>query len=107
MAKHAPFDVAAFEGAQLLTHRPLTEDDLEGFYAYLKATDFRRYVSVTQQDPKAIIATANQHYDQGRACGEARQYREAIAHYQILVQLLPQDEKARAELAQLRALPPP
>jgi regulator of sirC expression with transglutaminase-like and TPR domain len=32
---------------------------------------------------------------------------EAIAHYQVLVQLLPHDEKARAELAQLRALPPP
>lgn len=78
-AWHTPAD--GLEDSNFLINRPVTEDELQGYYYYLKTTDFKRYCGETGQDIDAVIAHANEAFQEAIAFEDEERYTEAIAKY--------------------------
>lgn len=90
MVSHAPIAAEGFqEHWQVLCSRPVTDDELGGFNAYLKLTDFPRYLEFTGQDPRELVSRANGHYKNAVALGDAGKRLEAIEEYSIAIDLFP------------------
>jgi len=90
LAWHAPINAASFsQGWERIGNGPLSNDELVGFVAYLKLTNFPRYVIFTGQDSKEIVRKANQHYKRAYALGDQGKRTEAIAEYSQAIELFP------------------
>lgn len=97
MAMHSPFSYEAFElaAAEVLGSIAVEPADLEGYYLYLKSTDFPRYVSETGKDAAEIVATAQSAYkrgiameDQGDTEGAIQAYTEAIETFPLFYEAI-------------------
>ncbi|MCC7634327.1 tetratricopeptide repeat protein [Stenotrophomonas rhizophila] len=87
---HGPISAAGFaEGWEVLCTSPVEDDDMVGFIEYLRMTDFRRYLEVTQQDGDALVAQANAHYQAALALDNDGMKLEAIDAYTQAIELFP------------------
>jgi tetratricopeptide (TPR) repeat protein len=86
-ALHAP--LATFESAEKIGDSEVTQDDLQGFYYYLKTTDFARYCQETEQNIDHTIERANTCFREGYAFTDEKKHDEAIAKYLEAVELYP------------------
>lgn len=87
---HAPIDGHGFrKDWEILCSPGVAEADLVGFHEYLKLTDFPRYASVTGIDVDALVQQALSHYRTACALGDQEQRLEAIAEYDLAIELFP------------------
>lgn len=87
---HGPISAAGFaEGWEVLCTSPIEDGDMVGFIEYLRMTDFRRYLEVTQQDVDALVAQANAHYRAALALDNDGMKLEAIDAYTQAIELFP------------------
>ena len=87
---HVPMDAEVFStGWERLGNLPVTDGELSGFNAYLKQTDFPRYLEETGLSAEEIVAAANRNYQRGNALSEAGDHAGAIAAYDQAIELFP------------------
>lgn len=84
---HSP--IGSLESGEKIGHIPVQEDDLQGFYYYLKITNFDRYCLETNQKLEDILAKANACFKAGYAYTDEKEYEEAINKYLEAVDLYP------------------
>lgn len=87
---HAPISTDGVDkDSRLICNRPVTKDELEGYYAFLRRTDFNLFLNVTGQDLETIVDQAIQHLDDGRAAHKEMMLEQAIEHYTLAHETLP------------------
>lgn len=89
LAMHAPIAGSGFVGWERIGRSAVTDAEAAGFVAYLKHTDFRRYIRQTGQNLDRVISTANKHYATANALAESGRRSEAITEYGKAVDLFP------------------
>ncbi|MDR7122964.1 tetratricopeptide repeat protein [Rheinheimera soli] len=87
---HAPVDADGFKQSwELLGNSTVTNNELEGFFEYLKQTDFQRYAEVTNQNVDDLISAANAKYKEAYSFSQQSKFNEAIKLYSEAVDLFP------------------
>lgn len=87
-ALHIP--VASFEeNAKLISHSEVLKEDLEGFFEYLRQTDFNRYIKESGEDVHKIIGEAQEYYKLGCKLASEKKYEEAIEAYSQTIDTFP------------------
>lgn len=87
---HAPIAAESFgNGWERVGNFPVVEEELEGFFEYLKLTDFARYLSATGQDANELFQRAYAHYLRANELADLEQRVEAIAEYSEALDLYP------------------
>ncbi|HVY67807.1 MAG TPA: tetratricopeptide repeat protein [Patescibacteria group bacterium] len=87
-AWHIP--IRSFEDKiQIITHSTVTENELQGYFEYLKLTDFPRYIKETGKNIDEVIKKANEYYAKGNELSDAKQYDEAIEAYTLAAEEFP------------------
>jgi len=91
---HAPV-VSFAERAVFIINVPVTGEELEGYYTYLKMTNFRKYLEETDQELNSVIQQATEAYkrgynltDQGNLAAAIAAYTEAIEIFPFLYEVL-------------------
>lgn len=85
---HAP--VASFHNrAELIANVPITAQELEGYYTYLKMTDFRKYLEETGQEMNTVAQQAIAAYQRGYYLTDEGKLEEAIAAYTEAINIFP------------------
>ncbi len=87
LAYHVP--VEDLSGTEFLINRPVKEEELQGYFYYLKTNDFERYCAETNQSTEARIAQANEAYRAGSVLSDEKRNAEAIAKYAEAVDCFP------------------
>lgn len=78
-AWHAPIDRAALErDCEILGNRPVTEDELIGYYVFLKHTDFAAYMAEKGMSVEEVYDSAKSAYDEGNRLCDEKKYELAI-----------------------------
>ena len=89
-ALHVPVSVEGVDkDSHLITNRPVTNDELQGYHAFLRRTDFNLYLEITGQDLQKIIDEAYGHLIAGRAAHEDMKLDQAIEKYTTAHETLP------------------
>lgn len=87
---HAPIAASSFSaGWEKAGNEPVTQGELAGFFEFLKLTNFPRYLRVTGQDAKAVVAKANEHYERAIVLGKQGRRTEAIREYSSAIEVFP------------------
>ncbi len=87
---HMPLDAGAFsQGWERLGNLPVADNERRGFEAYLKQTDFPRYLEESGVSVEEIVGAANRSYQRGYALSEAGDHTGAIAAYDQAIELFP------------------
>jgi len=95
LAWHAPIDGAAIRrDGRVLCNLPVTQEELFGFYEYLKQTHFERYAQETGQDLDTLLEAAKARYSEGCRLADERKFEEAVAEYSGAVEIFPQFTEA-------------
>jgi tetratricopeptide (TPR) repeat protein len=89
MTMHAPFAAQAIDTGQRIGNRPVTVDELEGFYVYLKMTDFGRYAREAGFNADVELPKAKEFYLRGNELGELNRFAEAIDAYTSALDIFP------------------
>ena len=84
---HAP--IASFPKSTTLTNIPVKENELTGYYEYLRHTDFKRFVDETGEDLDTIINNAAQSYNDGNDLSSQGEYEKALTKYTEAINLFP------------------
>jgi len=85
---HAP--IASFEkDAKFIANLPVTNDELKGYFEYLKQTDFRRYIKESGVDLNKIIGEAQEYYKKGCQLDDEKKHKEAIDAYTDAIGIFP------------------
>jgi tetratricopeptide (TPR) repeat protein len=84
---HVP--IAQMDNAELLYNLPVTEADLEGYYEYLKQTDFRRWAEETGHDLDDVLKRANTAYQTAYYLTDEGRLEDALVKYAEAVELFP------------------
>ena len=87
---HAPIAHAAMErDSEVLGNRPVTSDELIGYYEFLKQTDFKAYMDEKGLAAEEVIGQAKIDYDEGNRLCEEKDFEEAIAAYSRAIEQFP------------------
>jgi tetratricopeptide (TPR) repeat protein len=86
---HAPVRASSYVGWQPFAQQPVTENDLIGFYEYLKQVDFGRYLQETNQNMEKVLDEAKSLYRAGWALQDNKDFLNAIDKYRQAFDLLP------------------
>jgi len=86
-SNHIPIDTPA--EYKIIGHSDVTDQDLEGFYDYLKLTDFARYLEETGSTIEEVVNTANKYFFEADSAYKAEDYREAIQKYTQAIEVYP------------------
>lgn len=97
LAMHAP--VGAFTNGEKIGNVPITEADLQGYYYFLKTTNFQRYCEATGQTMDDVLAHANASFKEAYALTDEQRYDEAITKYLEAVDTFPQFYEAIDNMA--------
>lgn len=73
----------------VIGNQELTEDDLLGFYDYLKLTDFARYLEETGKTIEEVVNNANAHFQEADNAYNAEDYRLAVEKYTDAIEEFP------------------
>jgi tetratricopeptide (TPR) repeat protein len=88
--QHVPIDGAHVErNATVIGNFPVTEQELGGYFEFLKRTNFAAYAQEVGLDLNATISEANRHYTEACALGDAGERQQAIASYTKAIELFP------------------
>lgn len=96
-ARHVALE--SIDGSRFLGHRELSARDLDGFVAYLKETDVRRYLEETGRTVDDAIREARVSYDAGNAASDAGKFPAAIDHYARAIDAFPLFHEALDNMA--------
>jgi len=87
---HAPVLASSFgSGWEHLGSQVVSKEELTGFNAYLKLTDFPRWLEITGQDAGELVGQANEHYQLANTLSQQGRRAEAIEEYTAAVELFP------------------
>lgn len=84
---HVP--IAQMDNSELLYNLPVSEDDLQGYYEYLRLTDFRKWSEETGQDLDDILKRANHAYKTAYYLTDEGRLEDALVKYAEAVELFP------------------
>ena len=87
MIMHVP--ITQMDEYDLLCTEPVTMEDLEGYFEYLKQTDFRKYALETGQDLNELLQQANEAYKSGYYLTDEKKYEDALVKYSEAVEIFP------------------
>ena len=76
---HSPIAISGFEKPKLFSKTSLTEDDLIGYYEYLKQT----------QNINELVSIAQKYYSDAYQLTDLKQHEAAIKHYLKAIELIP------------------
>lgn len=76
---HIPIDTP--KDYKIIGHDEVSISELQGFYDYLKLTDFARYLEETDRKLEDVVNAANEHFRQADEAYKAENYRLAIQKY--------------------------
>ena len=90
LAMHAPISDQGLErDCEILGNVPVERDELEGYFEYLKHTNFPQYAAEQGVSIEELIARANTAYEAGNALGQNKQFAEAVATYEEAISEFP------------------
>lgn len=78
-ATHIPIDTP--KEYKIIGHEDVTEEDLDGFYDYLKLTDFARYLEETGRVLEDVVNNANAYFKDADEAYNREDFNEAIVQY--------------------------
>lgn len=84
---HVP--VADLGNAELLYNEPVAEEELAGYYEYLKMTDFSRWAEETNTDLDDLLKRANNAFKTAYYLTDEGRREEALVMYSEAVELFP------------------
>ena len=88
IAWHAPID--SFEkDAKFITNIPVINEELKGYFEYLKQTNFRRYIQESGENLDTIIKEAQLYYKKAIELDKNSNQQEAIKAYTRAVEIFP------------------
>lgn len=86
-ATHIPIDSP--KEYKVMVNQAVTEQDLLGFYDYLKLTDFARYLEETGRTLEEVVNKANNFVKQADDAYKREDYKEAIIQYTNAIEEFP------------------
>lgn len=75
--------------AEFITNIPVTKDELQGYFEYLRLTNFRKYVQESEVDLDKILNGARSYYDKGCQLNDKKRHKEAIESYSKAIESYP------------------
>lgn len=96
---HIPIQIDGFDGHVVFSHKPVSQDDLTGYFVYLKNVDFQAYLEETGQDFDVIGQAASEHFHNGNALSDKKKFEEAIVEFKAAIDLIPHFFEAIDNLA--------
>jgi tetratricopeptide (TPR) repeat protein len=84
---HSP--IGSFPDAVYITNEEVAENELQGYFEYLKQTDYRKYLEEKGMNTEEVIHGANKAYQEAYYLAEDKKYEEAIAKYSEAIDLFP------------------
>lgn len=84
---HTP--IATFPGSRVLVNVPVQDEELDGFFTYLRMTNFKRYLQETGRDLDVIVAEATLAYRAGNTVCEEGKFEDGINAYSEAIELFP------------------
>lgn len=84
---HSP--IADVGNVEVLGNIPVSIEELEGYFTYLKMTNFGRFLKETNQNPDDLIKHAEELYIEANLLADTKQFEEAIRRYSEAVQTFP------------------
>lgn len=79
--EHAPIDLDGFDKPVVFADAPLKKDDLDGYYTYLKMTDFHAYIDETGADVEAMAADAERLFNEATEHADKNEFAQAADLY--------------------------
>lgn len=76
---HSPIDKTGFNGALLYSNSTLTDNDLMGYYEYLRQT----------QNINELVSLANKYYKEANRLTDLKQYEKALDNYSKAIEFIP------------------
>lgn len=87
---HAPIDHGAMErDSDVLGNRPVTSDELIGYFEFLKQTNFKAYLEQKGLTAEDVISQAKSAYDEGNRLCEEKKFEKAIDAYSLAIEHFP------------------
>jgi tetratricopeptide (TPR) repeat protein len=87
---HAPIDHAAMQrDSEVLGNRPVSSDELIGYFEYLKQTNFKAYIEEKGLTAEDVISQARTAYDEGNRLCEEKNFERAIDAYSRAIEHFP------------------
>lgn len=87
LTKHIPIDTP--KEYKIIGHSDVTEQELQGFYDYLKLTDFARFLEETGSTIEEVVNTANGYFMEADNAYKSEEFREAIQKYTQAIEVYP------------------
>jgi len=87
LTNHIPIDTP--KEYKVIGHSDVTEDELQGFYDFLKLTDFARYLQETGVTIEEVINTANAYFQEADNAYKTENYTDAIENYTAAIETYP------------------
>lgn len=102
LAKHLPIDNP--KNYKIIANVDVLPEELEGFYEFLKLTDFARYLEESGKTIEEVVNSANSFFLKADNAYKAENFREAIENYTLALQVYPLffesiDRRAFAKMA--------
>ena len=76
--------------AHFITNMPVTTEDLDGYYEYLKRTDYSKYAKETGQSVQDLVKKASYYFKKGNQLSDEKKFQEAITAYDQTIDIFPQ-----------------
>lgn len=90
LAMHVPVNSKGVDDQNhFIINVPVSFDELQGYYAFLRQTNFKRYLEETGQDLNKVISEANAHFRSGIAAHQKNMFDEAINEYTKAFEIFP------------------
>lgn len=86
---HIPIQADGFGDIVTFGNRPVTKDDLDGYFSYLKMVDFQAYLDETGADVDLITRRAEKLFDEATALADDGKFAEAAEIYYECYQEFP------------------
>lgn len=86
-AAHIPIDTP--KEYTIIGHANVTEAELQGFYDYLKLTDFARYLEETGKTIEEVVNASNAYFQEANDAYNSENYRKAIEKYTQALEVFP------------------
>jgi tetratricopeptide (TPR) repeat protein len=81
--------IVKFTKAKLIGNIPVTNEELTGFYVYLKLTDFERFAKETEQSVDDIVEEAQKIFKEANGLCDEKKFKEAVPLYERAFDLFP------------------
>ena len=87
--KHISIAGESYVNAKNLGNLPIQKAELDGFFEYLKQTNFQRYMKETGQKPKDLVPKIQSLWQAAYQAGKEKRHEDAIRLYTELLEIWP------------------